>query len=153
MKKKFYDILPRILGNIFHIISKAMVIYPTVELKKLPRMADFAKWGYAIGEALENRGEEFLMAYSQDKKDRAIETLEANQFTSIILLFMEKTNEWTGTPTQLLNELVNEAIANSNINYNPKSLPENPTWLIRRLKEFEAVLLNSQHRIKTAPRQ
>ena len=148
LKKKFHDILPMILGSILSTISKAMIIYPTVELKTLPRMADFAKWGYAIGEALGGRGDEFLMAYSQDKKARAIETLEANQFTYIILLFMEETNEWTGTPTELLNALVKKAVENSNINYDSKSLPENPTWLIRRLKEFEAVLLTAHIELK-----
>lgn len=41
-------------------MSKAMKIYPDVKLDKMPRMADFAHWGYAIGEALGNLGQVFL---------------------------------------------------------------------------------------------
>ena len=37
-----------------------MKIFDSVELERLPRMADFAKWGYAIGEALGGHGNQFL---------------------------------------------------------------------------------------------
>ena len=103
-------------------------------------MADFAKWGYAIGEALGSKGDEFLTAYSEDKKVRAIETLEANQFTSTILAFMEYKNKWK-VPYEILDELVSEAQENNNINYNPTNFPENATSTLRKLNEFEDVLM------------
>ena len=43
---------PDILGGIFDTLVIAMTIFPLVKLQNLPRMADFARWGYAIGEAL-----------------------------------------------------------------------------------------------------
>ena len=49
---KFEADKPSILGGIFDVLVKAMNIYPTVSLQSFPRMADFAQWGYAIGEAL-----------------------------------------------------------------------------------------------------
>ena len=32
-------------------LVKAMEIFPIVHLEKLPRMADFTRWGYAIAES------------------------------------------------------------------------------------------------------
>ena len=55
--------LPVILGGIFDVLAKALEIIPTVTLPKVPRMAGFAKWGYAIAEALNTAGEEFLINY------------------------------------------------------------------------------------------
>ena len=69
LRVEFHKVLPEILNGIFDTISKAMAIYPTVELPELPRMADFARWGYAIAEALDNRGDEFLKVYSKDETD------------------------------------------------------------------------------------
>lgn len=55
-----------ILAGIFDIISRAMSIYNnTARIKNLPRMADFAQWGYCIAEAYNNSGDEFLERYNQ----------------------------------------------------------------------------------------
>ena len=39
------------IGGAFTLLSKAMAIYPHVELNELFRMADFTRWGYAVAEA------------------------------------------------------------------------------------------------------
>ena len=44
IQSNFLVDLPSILGGIFDTLSRAMAIYPTVKLDKLPRMADFARW-------------------------------------------------------------------------------------------------------------
>ena len=66
---------PAILGGIFDTLSKAMGIFPTVKLNKLPRMADFARWGYAIGEALGGLGNEFLDQYAQNRQNQNDEAI------------------------------------------------------------------------------
>jgi 5S rRNA maturation endonuclease (ribonuclease M5) len=59
---------PSILGGIFDTLAKAITIQPTVKLQNLPRMADFAKWGYAIAEALEQGlGQVFLDEYESNR--------------------------------------------------------------------------------------
>ena len=65
---EFEEHRPRILGAIFTVLSKAISIYPTVYLESLPRMADFAKWGYAIAEAMGNKGNEFLRALEYNEQ-------------------------------------------------------------------------------------
>ena len=44
--------LPSILGGVFDVLSRALQIHPSVKLAEYPRMADFARWGCAISEAM-----------------------------------------------------------------------------------------------------
>lgn len=40
------------MGAIFEVLSNTMKIYPGVQLEKMHRMADFAKWGFPIAKAM-----------------------------------------------------------------------------------------------------
>ena len=44
----FADNLEDIMGAIFDTLAKALQIFPIVKLSKLPRMADFMRWGAAF---------------------------------------------------------------------------------------------------------
>jgi hypothetical protein len=57
---------PRILGGILDVVAGAMTAMPDVHLERLPRMADFARWGVAVERALSLRSGTFMAAY--DKK-------------------------------------------------------------------------------------
>ena len=93
--------LPCILGGIFDTLSKAMRIYPTVKLDKLPRMADFARWGYAVGEALGGLGSEFLEQYHANQGKRNIEILNADIVATLAVAFMKDKPEWSGLISEL----------------------------------------------------
>ena len=58
--KEFELVKPIILGGFLDAIVKAMNIYPDVKLDKMPRMADFYRWGYAIAEGLDGKGEHLI---------------------------------------------------------------------------------------------
>ncbi len=60
---EFDEDLPIILGGILDILVKAIEIYPTIKLKQLPRMADFAIWGAAVSEAMGIPHSKFINAY------------------------------------------------------------------------------------------
>ena len=77
-----------ILGGIFDTIARAMAIYPTVEIEHLPRLADFAKWGYAIAEALGNSGNQFLEDFSQNVKRQNESVVEKNVLCQAVLSLM-----------------------------------------------------------------
>jgi hypothetical protein len=79
---------PGILGGIFDTIVRAMVIHPTLDLKQLPRLADFAKWGYAIAEALGKNGPQFLEDFSQNIKRQNESVVEKNVLCQTILRLM-----------------------------------------------------------------
>ena len=142
LKETFYENLPGIMGEIFNTISKAMNMHPSIKLKKMPRMADFAKWGYAIAEALDNRGEEFIAAYSQDEEDRIMETLEANPLSTAIIALMREMDEWEGTPTELL-KCLEKVAEEDKIDIKSKIWPKSPPWVTRRLNEIESALITA----------
>lgn len=79
---------PNILGGIFDAIVKAMTIYPELSLEQLPRLADFAKWGYAIAEALGKSGAQFLDDYNHNIKRQNESVVENNVLCQTILRLM-----------------------------------------------------------------
>jgi len=86
---KFNLAQPGILGGIFDVIVKAMEIYPTVIIDKLPRLADFAKWGYAIAQALGKSGEQFLEDLSQNVQRQNESVATKNVLCKSILTLMD----------------------------------------------------------------
>jgi hypothetical protein len=99
-----------ILGGIIETVSKAMMIKPRLKLPILPRMADFAVWGYAIAEALGYKGQE-LDAYYANIEAQNREVISGNVIGKVVLKFMANRNEWQGTASELLAEL--EIVAGS----------------------------------------
>ncbi len=92
---------PLILGAIFDVLVEALALYPKTKLGKLPRMADFARWGYVIAESSGFSGEAFIKAYSNNIAVQHDEAIEANPVAQTIMEFMRDCNEWEGTPAQL----------------------------------------------------
>jgi len=76
---KINDLLPRILGDIFHTLSRAMQFYPRIKdsFEELPRMADFAIWGEAISQSLNEKPGVFLKQY-QNMMSNTIAVAGAN---------------------------------------------------------------------------
>lgn len=131
--------LPYILGGIFDTLSKAMSIYPTVKLNKLPRMADFARWGYAVGEALGGLGNEFLEQYNSNQNKRNIEVLNTDIVATLVVAFMKDKSEWSGLISELYNQLA-EMAPQYGINSKGKVFPSVPNVLSRRLNGLKSNL-------------
>ena len=148
--ERFNEAKPGILGGMFDALSEAMRIYPTIELKEKPRMADFAVWGCAIAEALGHTKEKFLMAYMTNIGGVNRTALEESPVGLCILSFMEDLPEWLGTPSQLHNEL--EMIADglhidkkSNTwAKSPRSLGKKIRLIIPNLRE-EGIMVETQN--------
>jgi hypothetical protein len=136
---EFDRLKPKILGAMFDILSKAMRIYPTVQVKPLPRMADFARWGEAIAQAMGYEPGQFINAYRRKLGEQTEEVLVAHPLGLAVLSLMELRDEWRGKPTKLLNE-VNAIAAKQNLDVKSEYWPKNASWLTRRLKEIETIL-------------
>jgi hypothetical protein len=133
--QEFQRDMPTILCGIFDVLSKAMAIYPNVQLRSLPRMADFAKWGYAIAEAIkEGYGEAFLKAYKRNRNRASEEAVSAHPVASAIIALMKTTTLWEGPVAELLNVLENIAIR-ERIDTRTKEWPRAPHALSRRINE------------------
>lgn len=131
---------PAILGGFFDVLSQAIRYYPEVKLDKLPRLADFARWGEAISRALGYTPNQFLLAYFDNISSQNNEVLVSNPIASCILRLMEDIDEWKGTPAELLQALNMEA-TQLNISNKMKSWPKAPHILTRRVNEVKTNLV------------
>lgn len=130
---------PSIVGGALQTLSKAMAIYPTVQLDKLSRMADFTRWGYAIAEAMGYKGEQFLEAYKNNQNQSNEEAIYNHPVAACVVALMRNRSKWVGSVAQLLTALEGMAIVEK-ININMKSFPKAAHILSRRLKEVKSNL-------------
>ncbi|CAK4840647.1 unnamed protein product [Aphanomyces euteiches] len=135
----FHADMPKILGTCLNTLSKAMSIYPNVQLTGLPRMADFAKWGYAIAKAMGYKGERFIEIYEQNQKHASQEVLLNNPVASSVIKMMEDTREWIGNPTTFYLAL-SHICENNAIRMTGKNWPDSPNALTRRMNNLKSNL-------------
>lgn len=112
-------------------------------------MADFARWGYAIGEALGDLGNEFLEQYTANQGKRNIEVLNTDIVATLTVAFMKDKTEWTGLISELYNQL--SAMAPQyGINSKGKEFPTVPNVLSRRLNGLKSNLQEAGISFKTS---
>ncbi|MBT9169380.1 MAG: hypothetical protein DDT19_02739 [Syntrophomonadaceae bacterium] len=134
--QEFEQDRPYILGAILTALSGALQRYPTVTLSALPRMADFAQWGYAITEAMGGSGNEFMEAYYKNIAGAVEEAIKGDVVGAAIIEFMRDRIAWEGTATELLREL--EGL--SSVNTKEKIWPKRPETLGRRINRIRTAL-------------
>ena len=136
LKAEFKKDKPLILGSIFTILSKTMKIKKELanQNKKLllPRMADFALWGYCVAEAMDIGGERFLQAYQQNIGKKNYQVIEGNPVAMAVVELANKTGEWQGTASELLEQL-SEIAEDLNLNTKTSDWPKTPNVLSRKL--------------------
>lgn len=130
---------PYILGAIFDILSKAMKIYPTIKLKKLPRMADFCHWGYAIGEAIGGYGDEFLKEYTTNRSVQNEEAIESDIVSYLIYELMRDRTEAEARVSDWLTKIL-EIAPLYGIDQRHKDMPKCPNQLSKRIGEVKSNL-------------
>lgn len=135
--KEFDKDLPLILGNIFDILSKAIKIYPNVKLNKLPRMADFSHWGYAIAQALGDLGETFLDEYKCNYNKQNIEAINSDIVATLLIAFMKEKEIWKGKVSELLKELIYLA-DREKIKTKTNDFPSQANLLSRKLNSLKS---------------
>lgn len=105
---EFKSDLPYMLYLGFSILSKAIPLHKNLKLEELPRMADFAKWGYAIAEVLGYGGQVFLDYYADNQVELLDLMVEEDSMLTTLIQFV-KEEDFAGTPTELLNSLIEYA--------------------------------------------
>ena len=136
---------PLILGAISDTLTGALKIYPTVKLPVLPRMADFATWGYAIMEAAGGAGLAFLQAYRKNIAGAVEEAVTSDIIGAAVIEFMTDKDEWKGTATDLIEKL-NEL---PSVDEKDKAWPKRPNTLTRRLNRIKSALADYGIRVNT----
>jgi len=131
--------LPGIFGGALNALAKAVEVYPALTFDRLPRMADFAKWGAAIAEGLGHDQQEFMEAYDTDIAERHQQSVEANPFAAAVAALMADRNEWEGTAGELLNA-AREAAEAEELDTTSEAWPANARWASQRLNEAKTDL-------------
>jgi hypothetical protein len=100
---------PQLLGAVLDALTSALARLPSVSLDRMPRMADFARLGVAVGQALGWEEGEFLNAYARNRQTANSIALEASPVVSPLLNLVLEKRTWTGTAGELLQELAGAA--------------------------------------------
>ena len=115
---------PAILGGLLDAVVGGLRTLPSVVLTRLPRMADFAHWGEAVGRGLGWPDNAFLKSYSRNRRTATIVSLEDSVVASVLMSPMLRGNKWTQTCSELyslLNKTAGKQITGS-AGW-PKSIP------------------------------
>lgn len=145
---EFEEEKPKILGAIFDTLSKTLKILPTLNLKHMPRMADFSKWACAVTEALGYEKEMFLEAYRENMGLQNEHVIEENPVAFTLIRLVDTVSAvWEGTSGELLKELKKIA-ENEEIEIKSKSFPKSPSALSRRINEVKINLLAEGVRVE-----
>ena len=102
---EFERVRPRLLGALCEAVSVALRRLPDVRLENPPRMSDFATWIVAAEPALPWEAGRFLEAYAANRQAMDDLALDMDRVAAIIIEMMTHVGEWSGTATDLLEEV------------------------------------------------
>jgi hypothetical protein len=134
--RSFQKEAPLILGAILDAVVVALRRYDQVKLGRLPRMADFARWVTAAEPALGWPEGTFLLKYYGNRQEATEARLTDDELAQSLIAFARSKESWSGTATELLEEL------NNFINENRKTLnwPKDARGLGNRLRRLAPIL-------------
>lgn len=126
-----------ILGALCKGVSAALRNFDQVSTEHLPRMADFAKWVIAGEDGLPWENGTFLKTMQTMRTTLVEESIDADSTALAVLKFMKDRNNWKGTATSLLADLI-MCIEPDKQKY--PQFPKLPNHLSRNLKRISAFL-------------
>jgi hypothetical protein len=103
---------PLILGSVLDAIVGGLRELPGVKLERMPRMADFARWGVAVGRGLGWQPNAFLFAYEQNRISATEPSLDGSPIGSFLVKMAGRSLDFERSPTQLLEMLTSAADEN-----------------------------------------
>jgi hypothetical protein len=98
-------IKPKILGALLDAMSCGLKNHSSVELPRLPRMADAARWVTAAEPAFGWKPQTFLKAFEANRKGIHSVALEGSIVAEGIFTLMNPQFYWEGTASDLLDQL------------------------------------------------
>jgi hypothetical protein len=99
---RFDALAPKILGALLDAVAGGIRELPDVDVDNLPRMADFAQWGEAVGRGLGWGEGAFLDAYERNQGAANETAIEACPVATAIRAMMAEQPVWSGTATELM---------------------------------------------------
>jgi hypothetical protein len=128
---------PYILGMLLDIIAGAWRELPTLKVRELPRMADFARFGMAAAKHMGLADNAFSQLFKKAQYDATSGVLAQDLvLENLINMFVGKEKVWEGT-THLLLQMLNEQVGSPPRN---KSWPKNALAMGKRLSAIRPAL-------------
>ena len=84
---------PRILGGVLDAIVGGLRELPSVDLKELPRMADYAEWGEATSRGLGWGAGTFVSTYNDNRKEATELLLDDSPVADVVLALARQGNQ------------------------------------------------------------
>ena len=112
--KAFHADRPAILGAVLDAIVGGLREVPSVHLAELPRMADYAIWGEAVGRGLGWEPGTFLSTYMDNRKEATITDLLDSPLGNVLLQVAQMFTGVSFTPAKLhaaLTEIAGKKVA------------------------------------------
>jgi hypothetical protein len=103
--RAFDAVAPSLFGGLLDTLAETIRIYPSIKPPRLPRMADWARWGAAASEALGYGADAFFDALDANVELQAEAALE-DPIAQAIRRLMRNQSDWIGTPTGLYETLL-----------------------------------------------
>ena len=129
----FHAAYPRILGAVLDLVVGGLRQLPSVHLRELPRMADYAKWGEAVARGQGMQAGAFLASYTGNRRTATEAELETTPLGTLMMRLARMAMQWTGTVSRLhtaLTETVDVKIATS------ATWPKSPRELSNELRRI-----------------
>jgi hypothetical protein len=126
---------PRILGALLDAATCGLQAMSSVQLARLPRMADFALWATACETALWPAGS-FTRAYNANRKVAIEGMIDTDPIAACVREFMSERSSWTGSAADLL-QISIEHTSKSGDKFGS---PKNPRALAARLRRAQTLL-------------
>jgi len=126
----FEEARPLILGGLLNGVCGAIRNLPQVKLKRLPRMADFAKWATAAESGLGFDTGSFMAAYNRNRNAASEAALEASPVAGALLSYVRE----NGTATLSIADLLSALAAQFGEGKAPSDFPRSTRKLAAELK-------------------
>ncbi len=147
MDSDFFQARALILGAIFDAVSFGLKNHHALEIKNLPRMADFAVWVEACAPGFGWEAEEFLNIYRENRKTVHESAADISALARFIieLWIVKNWDAFDGTPSELLEKLSHAAKPNYQLGdavdvRAAKDWPKDAASLGRQLRRLAPVL-------------
>ena len=93
---------PLILGSVLDAVAHGLRELAGVKLERMPRMADFARWGVAVGRGLGWRTNAFLSAYEKNRIAATEGSLDGSPLGTFLLTLVGRWLDFDRSPTDML---------------------------------------------------
>jgi hypothetical protein len=123
---------PGIMGALLDALVHALAHESRTHLERKPRMADFAIWATAAESALGWKAGEFMRHFDEMQDEAVADGIDASPVGSTLMDLLGDSDQWIGTPTELLNTLTERA----GIRAKSKAWPQSTRGLSSALKRL-----------------